>query len=183
MTARAVAEEAGFTRVRLMVAGQPPHKPEDPAIVASHHRVAMCRAAIEGDPLFEVDDRETHRRGPSYTIDTARELQESAPFAGHPVPWLIGSDLLPGLMGWHEAPLLLAGATVRLIVMHRPGHRLDWAGLPREVQALRSSVVMAPQIDISATQIRRRAREGRDIRYLVPEAVRRYIEEQGLYRA
>lgn len=182
ITARAVAERAGFRRVRLMVAGAPPHKPGQEDIAPAADRVAMCRAAVAGDPSFEVDDRETRRAGPSYTLLTARELQAEPEFAGQAVPWLIGADLLPGLMTWHEAEQLLAGELVRFVVMARPGSPIDWKGLPPAVAGLRGSVIEAPQIDISATEIRRRVKEGRDIRYLVPEAVRDYIHDQGLYR-
>ena len=166
-----------------MVAGQAPHKPGHPGIVSAEHRVAMCRLAVESDPFFEVDARETLREGPSYTIETARQLRaEGPPFAGHPVSWLIGADLLPGLMGWHQPERLLAGDEVQFVVMNRPGHRIDWDHLPPEVRGLRDRVVETPRIDISATQIRRRVSQGRDIRYLVPEPVRAYIEAHGLYR-
>lgn len=142
----------------------------------------MCRLAVEGDPLFEVDDREIRRPGPSYTIDTARSLQLQPAFAGAPVDWLIGADLLTGLTRWRETDALLTGTIVRFIVMRRPGHDIDWHALPPAVGALRDRVVEAPAIDISATDIRDRVRAGRDARYLVPEAVRQYIERHALYR-
>lgn len=182
IVSRAVAERAGFAGVRLMVAGQPPHKPGDPSLISADHRVAMCRLAVAGDAFFEVDDRETRRDGSSYTIETARELQTEPPFAGRPIPWLIGADLLGGLMSWREPQRLLAGDVVRLMVIQRAGHAIDWAAVPRELRVLEPNVIKAPRIDISATDIRRRMREGRDIRYLVPEAVRKYIERHSLYR-
>ena len=182
ITARAAAEHLGLHQVRLVVAGQPPHKPGDPSILATEDRLALCRLAVENDPSFELDDRETRRSGPSFTIETARQLQSEAPFGGGPVPWIIGADLLPGLMAWREPERLLAGDVVQLVVIRRPGHAIDWDSLPQPVRVLESAVVTAPQIDISATDIRRRVREGLDIRYLVPEAVRQYIQTRGLYR-
>lgn len=182
IVSRAVAEQAGFAGVRLMVAGRPPHKPGDPALIPAEHRVAMCRLAVAGDPFFEVDDRETQREGPSYTIETARELQTEPPFAGRPVPWLIGADLLNGLMSWREPQRLLAGDVVRLMVIGRAGRAIDWPALPRELRMLEANVIDGPRIDISATDVRRRVRQGRDIRYLVPEAVRAYIQQHSLYR-
>lgn len=182
VVARAAAEQAGFNQVRLMVAGISPHKLSDHEVASAADRVAMCRLATADDPLFEVDDRETLRKGPSYTIETARELQKLPEFAGRPVPWLIGADLLPGLMRWHEPQALLAGDVVRFVIVRRGGECIDWSRLPEELGALSASVVEVPRIDISATDIRARIRAGRDVRYLVPETVRAYIEQRGLYR-
>jgi nicotinate-nucleotide adenylyltransferase len=182
VVARAAAEQAGFDQVRIMVAGLSPHKRSNPDVASAADRVAMCRLATAGDPLFEVDDRETGRSGPSYTIQTARELQSLPEFAGRPVPWLIGADLLPGLMQWHDPQALLAGDVVRFVIVRRGDERIDWSRLPDELGALSASVVEVPRIDISATDIRARIRAGRDIRYLVPETVRAYIEQRRLYR-
>ncbi len=75
----------------------------------------MCRLAVEGDPLFETNDIELRRSGPSYTIDTARELKRQG---WSSVAWLIGSDTLPQLPTWHESHALLA--ELEFIVMERP---------------------------------------------------------------
>ena len=182
IVSRAVAERAGFSRVRLIVAGQPPHKPADPALAEAEHRLAMCRLAVADDRFFVVDDREIRRGGPSYTLETARSLQAEPDFAGQPVPWLVGADLLPGLMAWHQPQELLKGQVVRLVVAQRGGRPVDWDSLPPQVRVLRGNVVEAPQIDISASDIRSRIAARRDLRYLVAETVRRYIEEHRLYR-
>src|SRR5215204_3176269 len=73
--ARAAAEAAGFERVVLIPSALPPHKLDDTELASSTDRLAMCRLAVEGDPWFEVEDIELIRKGPSYTIDTARELR------------------------------------------------------------------------------------------------------------
>ena len=179
---RAVAERAGFAAVRLIVAAQPPHKPDDAAVAASQHRLAMTRLAVADDPFFVVDDREIRRGGPSYTLDTARSLQKEPEFAGGPVPWLIGADLLAGLMNWHKPHDLLRGDIVGFVVARRGPRPIDWPSLPPPVRALEASVVEAPQIDISASDIRSRIAAGREISYLVPEAVRQYVLEHRLYR-
>jgi nicotinate-nucleotide adenylyltransferase len=97
------------------------------------------------------------------------------------VDWLIGADMLLYLPKWHRPLDLLR--EVQFVIMARPGWPIDWDKLPPEFQHLRSHVVEAPLVDISATEIRRRVAEGQPIDHLVPAAVARYIAEHGLYRA
>lgn len=182
ITARAAAESCGASRVRLLVAGTSPHKAGDPDVAPAVDRVALCRAAVDGDPLFVVDDRETRRPGRSFTADTAAELREEQ--GGQPVRWLIGADLLAGLPTWHRSAELLTDppSLVQFVVMHRPGTRIHWDELPPAVQHLRGSVVTVPQIDVSSTQLRQRIACGQSIRYLLPETARAHLERAGLYR-
>ncbi len=116
--ARAVAEAAGFHRVVLIPSARPPHKSGD-AIASAADRLAMCRAAIADDPLFEVNDLELSRDGPSYTVDTARGLLASG---WSDVSWLIGGDSVANLPTWHEADALLN--LIQFVVMARPGWAL-----------------------------------------------------------
>lgn len=174
--ARAAAEAAGFDRVVLVPSALPPHKLGAKEMASAEHRLAMCRAAVEGDERFEVDDLELARTGPSYTVDTARQLRRRG---WTEVPWLIGADTVPMLPQWHESDALLAELT--FVVMGRPGHDLDWPSLPDKVRALRDKVVSGPQIEISASDIRRRVATGRPIRYLTPPAVESYIRVNSLY--
>jgi nicotinate (nicotinamide) nucleotide adenylyltransferase len=124
LCARAVAEVRGFDRVTLIPSAVPPHKSSltgNIDLASAQDRLAMCRLAVEGDPLFETNDIELHRSSPSFTIDTARELKRR----GWPsVSWLIGGDVVPTLPSWHESFALLA--EVQFIVMERPGSTLDW---------------------------------------------------------
>jgi len=175
--ARAVAERGGFDRIILVPSAQPPHKPGSTDLAAPEHRLAMCRLATAGDPLFDVDDLELRRSGPSYTIDTVLELKRRGE---KQVNWLIGADMLAILPQWHRPEDLIREAN--LILMARPGWRFDFASLPPAFRHLEKNIIEAPLIDISATEIRRRMRDGRSIRYLVPEAVERYIRERDLYR-
>lgn len=176
ITARAVAESAGFNKVLLIPSHQPPHKRQNGDIADASHRLAMCRLAVADDPLFEVTDVELLRPGPSYTIDTVRELKRNGWSNVH---WLIGADMLNILPKWHEPQALLAEAN--FVVMSRPGWSFDWASMPRDYHRLQQSVVAAPLIQISATEIRQRLHAGRPITYLVPEPVRHYIEHNRLY--
>lgn len=178
LVARAVAEAGGFDRVVLVPSAQPPHKPETADLADARHRLGMCQAVTRHDPLFEVDDRELRRHGPSYTIDTVRALKQGG--AGS-VSWLIGADMLQILPQWHRAEELLA--EVNFVIAQRPGYAADWSALPQPFQSLRSKVVPAPLLEISASDIRRRLKEGRSIRYLVPPEVERYILSHKLYGA
>jgi nicotinate-nucleotide adenylyltransferase len=174
--ARAASEAVGAKTVVIFPAGNPAHRGEPADLADVGDRLAMCRSAIEGIEGFEVDDRECRRTGPTYTIDTARELKREG---WNEVTWLIGADMLNTLPKWHEAEKLLQD--VKFLVMARPGVEFEWDRLPEEVRALKKNVVRVPQIDISGTEIRRRAMAGLSIDYLCPEGVCGYIRETGLY--
>jgi nicotinate-nucleotide adenylyltransferase len=178
LIARAVAESRNFQQVVLIPSAQPPHKPTTYDLAESCHRLEMCQAVSHGDPLFQVESLELERTGPSYTIDTARELARRG---WGRVSWLIGADMLQILPKWHKPQDLLR--EVDFVIARRPGSVIDWDALPPEFGVLQGNVVEAPLIEISATDIRRRVREGRPIRYLVPPEVERYIRDHHLYGA
>lgn len=175
--ARVVAESKGFDRVVLIPSALPPHKLQATELAGAEDRLRMCQLAIAGDSAFEVNDVEVRREGPSYTIDTARELRRQG---WDEVAWLIGADMVPILPKWHQPMDLLR--EVELVVMARPGWTLDWDALPEAFRPLQGQVVEAPLIDISATTLRRRVKDGRSIRYLTPDAVCDYVTSRGLYR-
>ncbi len=174
--ARAAMEAAGYQRVVLVPSAQPPHKPGHANLAGPEHRLRMCQLAAAGSATFAVDDLELNRAGPSYTLDTARELKRR----GWPeVHWLIGADMLNFLPNWHR-PLELI-EEVKFVIMARPGFTLDWSNLPEPFRRLATNVVPVPQIDISATEIRRRVGAGLPIDFLTPPAVVDYIRANGLY--
>jgi nicotinate-nucleotide adenylyltransferase len=176
LSARAAAEALGLTNIVVIPSGSPPHHKAE-GLVSAAHRMEMCRRAIAGVPGFELDDRELSRAGSSFTIDTALELLRE----GWPeVHWFLGADQVMRLPTWHKPYELLR--TVRFVIVARPGWVLDWERLPLEFRNLNASVIPAPLIDISATEIRRRVSEGKPIDFLTPPGVCRYIAEQGLYR-
>ncbi|NLX14832.1 MAG: nicotinate (nicotinamide) nucleotide adenylyltransferase [Phycisphaerales bacterium] len=187
LVARSVAEHLGAQRIVLIPAAQPPHKYGlgTPNLAPAEDRLEMLRRATAGDSDFEVSDIELRRAGPSYTILTVetylRMLSTDVPCC-----WLIGADTLEDLHTWHRVRDLCD--LVRIVTAARPGFETPNLAalaeiLPRELLGqIRNDILPTPRIDISASQVRQRISAGRSIRYLVPEAVRTFIEEQRLYR-
>lgn len=183
-----VAEEArsrlGLERVLLVPARVSPHKLGKP-LAPAEDRLRMVQLAIADNPAFEASDIELRREGPSYSIDTVQELRAQSGGTWD-IHFLVGADTLPELPAWHRVGEL--ADLCKFAVFSRPGESLD--ALDPLRAALRDDQVAAiaarrfeiPLIGVSSTDIRRRMREGRSIRYLVPEAVRRYIVARGLYR-
>jgi nicotinate-nucleotide adenylyltransferase len=187
--ARAVAEKRGYERLLLIPSGQPPHKPTQADLASGAQRLHMCRLAIEVDETrshhnqagkhatLALSDLELPRTGPSYTLDTVRQLRDQ----GWPeVHWLIGADMLNSLPNWHQPTALLREAT--FIIMARPGVTIDFSKLPDYMASLEHNVTEAPLVQISSSDIRARVRAGLSIQYLTPPPVVDYISEQGLYR-
>ena len=143
-------------------------------------RLEMCQLAAGRDERFEVSRIEIDREGPSYTADTLRELRERSP--DDELFLILGGDQAAALASWHEPEEVLALAEVAVVERtgwHREAIAVKIAGL-RGAAAVRFFDM--PRIDVSSTLVRRRAREGRPIRYLVPDSVADYIDAKGLYR-
>lgn len=185
IVARAVAERLRLDRVIFLPSAQPPHKRVG-SLVSPEHRATMVRLATEGEPTFEFNDFELNREGPSYTIDTVAHFREQLGL-DILLHLIIGADSLAELTTWYRVRALVDAC--RIITAVRPGwDEIDWAQLRTrlsedQITDLRAGLLDTPRIEISATQVRRRIREGKSIRYLVPDAVRDYIIEHGLYQA
>lgn len=191
-----VAEEArealALERVLFIPSADPPHKTR--GLAPASHRLAMARLATASNPAFEVQDLELRRPGPSYTVDTLRELRAAHP--GRRLWFVIGADAFAELETWHRPDELLALAS--LAVIPRPGSaerpladllppqlrkglRATPSGLEHPSgQEVRAVPVSA--LAISATDLRWRVARGASIRYLVPDSVADYIEKHGLYQ-
>lgn len=175
-------EAAGLDRVLFLPAPRPPHKDESD-LTPLETRVEMLQLAISGQPAFAVEDMEKDRPGPSFTADTLEELHRRRP-EDH-LFLLLGSDSLLDLPRWYDPQRILRLAT--LLVAARPGYPLPDLDALRadlnlpEHEPLRLLVAEVPLIDISATALRRRIREGRTIRYQVPRAVEAYLRDKNLY--
>jgi nicotinate-nucleotide adenylyltransferase len=178
LVARAIAEARNADQVVLIPSAQPPHKAVSADLAEAQHRLGMCQAVSQADPFFKTEPLELERAGPSYTIDTTRELTRRG---WGRISWLIGADMLQILPKWHLPDDLLR--EVDFVIARRPGTPIDWPTLPPQFRSLSANVVDAPLIDVSATQIRQRVRDGKSIRYLVPPEVEAYIRKHHLYEA
>jgi nicotinate-nucleotide adenylyltransferase len=178
----AIAEEAreslGLERVLFVPAAAPPHKPGQP-VTDAEHRLAMVRLAVAGNPAFEASDAEIRRGGTSYTVDTLAALREE----GLVEPWLIlSSEALALLPSWREPRRILELA--RLAVVPRGGFvplGPAWVESAFPGAADRVTFLAGPLLPISGSVVRRRARAGRSVRYLVPDTVAAYIAHHRLY--
>lgn len=169
VVAQDVVEELSLDRLLVVPAGRPPHRE---AAFSARDRLAWTRAAFDGDPRIEVDDLEVRRSGPSYTVETVEGIREER----NPdrLFCVIGIDQLEEIDTW-RAPERIARLST-LTVMGRAGEDPD--ALRGEVEVPFETVEVT-RIDISSTRVRRRLAEGEGVRYLVPEAVRRQVEEAG----
>ncbi len=151
----------------------PPHKPSGPR-TSPDLRMEMVHAAIGGRANQSASNIELLREGPSYTVDTLRALRSEHPEA---TPVLImGSDQFAELAEWHKAEEVVQFADV--CVLPRGGVELDSVRPRLSVVWCAADVA---SIDVSSSDIRKRVREGRPYRHLVPEAVAEIIEREDLY--
>ncbi len=172
-------EQLGLDRCYFIPAAQPPLKSIPPHELApAAHRVAMVQAAIAGHPRFEIDTCEVERGGISYTIETVEHFRQRFPQAE--LFLLIGADQLLEFHLWHRWQQLVH--LVQICIAPRPmanPERLQ-EQLAR-IHAASPQFLEVPLLEISSSDIRHRRARGLSIRYLVPEAVLRYIYEQRLY--
>ncbi len=180
LCASEAVEQLGLDRVLLTPVARPPHKDaeRDPG---ARERLQLCRLAVAGDARLDVCDLEVLRGGPSYTVDTLRQLHERTP--EDDLTFIVGGDIALGLPSWHEADAVLGLA--RLAVAERSGAgRKDVAERLSEhfAQAPEPLFFDMPRLDISSSQVRRRIAQDRCIRYLVPDPVAEHIARRKLYR-
>lgn len=187
LLAEDILELLPLDRILFVPAAEPPHKPGH-GLAPARDRYAMTELAIRGNPRFAISDLELRRSGPSYTVDTLDALRREA---GTEVEFslLIGSETFLDLLSWKDPQRLVQLA--HLVVIPRAGSGFDPDGI--QAQKVLAEIgqerwgkgvllVAATSLPISASDLRRRAREGRSLAYRVPEAVRAYILEHRLYR-
>ncbi len=175
VVAEVVRDQFGLDEVWWIPNATPPHKPND-ELAAVQHRLAMTERTVEGNPAFRVCGVEVERDGVSYTVETLRVLQDQHPDTDFAL--ILGSDSLDHFADWHRPDEI--AERVPFIVYKRPG-AIESVADPRFVNDVRYAA--APVMEISGTEVRARRRAGRSIRYLVPEAVRAYIDTHDLYRS
>lgn len=179
----ALAQEAlwqlGLDEVILVPTGEAPHKriAEGPGREA---RMEMTRLAAAEDPRFSVSALEVEREGPSYTYETLEALAEDR--ADTQLVFVMGADAAVGLESWREPERVVELAN--LAVARRAGvSEADVAAVMRSLGCEeRATMLEMPQFGVSSSAVRERARQGRPLRYLVPDSVATYIEEEGIYR-
>ena len=163
--ANAALDELGLDRVYFVPARRSPLKQDGP-VASAEDRLAMLTSATATEPRFKVSGIELDRKGPSFTVDTLEALRGEGDLF-----LILGSDAYADFERWRDPARIRALATV--VLAARPGA----PNAPSGVRMLDS-----PLMDISSRELRARAARDRSLRYLVPEAVLRYIEEHRLYK-
>lgn len=177
IAAQEALAQLSLDRVLFVPAGVPPHRAveHEPGAEA---RFELTELAVAGDERFEASRIELDREGPSFTVETLRQL---AAAGDDELFLLLGGDQATALPKWREPEEVLRLATVVAF------ERTNWSreGIGLTIARLRGArgvlYLDMPRIQVSSTLVRRRVREGRPIRYLVPDGVWRYIEEHRLY--
>lgn len=178
-----IAEEArvklSLAKVYFVPARQPPHKMDEPVSPLAD-RVAMLRLALDDSPFFVLSLVEANRPGPSYTVDTVRQLNAEFPPATE-LFFIMGMDSLADLPTWHKPNDLIE--MCHLAVLKRPGYSADLEGLERRIPGIKSKVLFipAPELEISSSDLQGRVRRGLSIHYMVPDGVADYIVQHHLY--
>ena len=173
-TAEEARREYKLDEVLFIPCHHPVHKRED-KVSDSEHRYLMTVLAVSHNPFFEVSRIELDRPGPSYSIDTVKELLEKY---NHKVKifFITGADAFLEIDSWYKSEEIIK--LCKFVAATRPGYDLD-----KLDQRFRKviKIMEIPLLSISSTDIRRRVREGKNIKYLLPYEVEAYIYKKGLY--
>jgi len=171
-TARLAQEYFHLEKVLFIPAGTPAHKSVPWA--KPTHRLAMLDLGIGKTPGFELWKGEMYRKGPSYTIDTLKELKKRHHDA--PLYFIIGSDNLREIPRWHNFKAILNLAV--FCVAHRPGYSIN---IPPQLASMKVKSFPGPQWKLSSTMVREYLSRGFSCDYLLPPKVAKYIKDNGLY--
>ena len=178
VTAEEASQQFELDQVVFVPTGDPWMKGQT-AVSPAEDRYLMTVIATASDPRFRVSRTEIDREGPTYTVDTLRDLRKDlGPDAD--LFFITGADAMLEIFQWKD-PTELFGLA-QFIAATRPGYDLDafTASTPHDHHDVK--VMQIPALAISSTDIRARVASGRPIRYLLPEGVKTYIEKAGLYR-
>jgi len=175
MVAQAIQESLNLDSLIFIPAFKAPHKTELKQ-TDSIHRDRMIKLAIEGNPSFSVDGYEMEKEGVSFTIDTVKEFKNRYPEAEHNLFFIIGSDSLQEFHTWKDPFEILKNC--HIVIAGRPYYSSV------DVDPLIMSKVLVtdiPQVEISSKRIRNRIKLGLSVKYMMPDGVLKYINENGLY--
>ena len=170
--------QLGLDRVVLMPVFAPPHKDvaNDPG---PDVRLKLCVLATEDDPQLEVSDIEIEREGTSYTVDTLRELHETAP--DDELTLIVGADVAQALPDWHEPEEVLSLARIAVTERGGVGHADVLKGMGSLADSGQIDFFEMMRIDVSSSAIRQRLSHDEPVRYLLTDPVREEIERRGWY--
>lgn len=174
-------ERLRLDEVWFVPCARPPHKTSE-ALASARHRLAMLRLALARRKAYRICDMEIRRGGTSYTVDTLRALRALYPRTR--LFFIIGADSLLELHTWRNVEELLSQCT--FVTVARPGYPIRERDilLPAQwTRKLRRYILRTPGVNVSSTDVRRRAAAGLPLRGLVPAPVERYIRSNGLYGA
>jgi nicotinate-nucleotide adenylyltransferase len=174
VAASEVADRFGLDEVVFVPTGQPWQK-ADEKVVPAEDRYLMTVIATASNPRFTVSRADIDRKGPTYTIDTLRDLREV--YADAEMFFITGADALDKILSWKDVDEMFRLA--HFIGVTRPGFPLSDDHLPADTVTL----VQVPAMAISSTDCRSRVAAGQPIWYLVPDGVVQYIAKRGLYRS
>ncbi len=171
--------QLSLSEVLFMPAGDPPHKREREGRATNEQRTEMVRLAIEGNPHFSLSLLEMHEEGYSYTYRTLEMLNAQHPENSY--YFIMGADSLAYFDEWKE-PQRIADAADLVVAVR---DEIDLTPYIRKMESLFSArihVLRTPNIEIASHDLRAWIAEGSSVRYYVPDAVREYIEREGIYR-
>ena len=172
VAASEVAQSFDLDEVVFVPTGMPWQKQK---VTEGEHRYLMTVIATASNPRFTVSRVDIDRDGPTYTIDTLRDLKAARPDAE--LFFITGADAIAQILGWRDHDELWQLA--HFVAVSRPGHVLSTEGLPSEDV----SQLEVPALAISSTDCRARVRSGNPVWYLVPDGVVQYIAKHHLYRS
>ncbi len=180
VTAEAVRDTLNLDEVLFIPSARPPHK-QDREIISSEHRLAMTVLATCFHPKFRVSTIEILRSGPSYAVDTIDTLKRQYK-SGTEFYFILGADAALELSTWHNAQELIEKCY--FIAATREGTDIDIRTIEADFGKSAKGHILrveTPKIEISSTDIRKKIKCGRSIRYLVPDTVEAYIRKERLY--
>ncbi|MCF6190572.1 MAG: nicotinate-nucleotide adenylyltransferase [Cocleimonas sp.] len=187
-----IFEQLGLDELRLIPSAKPPHRWQPEASEA--HRLAMVKIAVKGVDGFIVDDREYHREGASYTVDTLASIRDDLDKKkgeSEPLCMFIGMDAFEHFTTWHDWQEILNLA--HLVISSRPGTRMvetaDWMEnrITEDINDLQKAsagklyFADVSQYDLSATFLRKQILAGKSSQYATPVKVSEYIKQNKLY--
>jgi nicotinate-nucleotide adenylyltransferase len=180
LIARQAFHQLKLNQVLFAPAHQPPHK-IDQSITPIRHRLEMVRLAIADQPGFVLSRIDVDRQGPTFTVDTMRLLRQQFGEAST-LYFIMGMDSLMNILTWHAPEQLIQ--VCKLAVFARPGFRANIGELEKQLPGLRERIVFlsTPTLNVAASELQKRVRDGQSIEDCVPKAVAKYIEENGLYK-